>query len=182
MKPESEYRLPFDPDENPVIISQGRNGPWSHFNQSPKGKDLSNAVDFALPVGTPVLAARSGRVLGLSYDGSDEYYTGLDPEIGNSLKGKTNYVAINHGDNTVALYSHIRKGSLKVGEWTEIEQGEEIAETGLNGWIGEIPHLHFQVIDMANKMHSVPVEFENYTGALEHSELYPDEIINPQSP
>ena len=163
-----EYHLPFDGIEHPVSISQGRNGPWSHFRRG--AYDLSNAVDFALPIGSEILSAREGIVL-MHYDQGDEYYEGVDPEVGNNLRFMTNQILILHDDGTRALYSHLEKGSVCVRPREPVASGQKIAETGLSGWIGDVPHLHFQVAN-ENFRESLPVEFVEYEGPLEHGELF----------
>lgn len=174
-----EYILPFDPRVFKIEISQGRNGPYSHFNrphpiEGGKSTDLTNAIDFILPLGAFVLAARSGIFYGGSVK-SETVYEGIDSEVGNALPyGSANFVVIKHEDETYAVYSHLaRDGSLlkKFGE--EVMQGQQIAITGKSGWIGPKPHLHFQVM---NKDHNtIPVSFENYDGPLEHADLRQDE-------
>jgi murein DD-endopeptidase MepM/ murein hydrolase activator NlpD len=168
MSTTAEYRLPFD-TKNPLRISQGRNGPWSH--QLIEGKDYANAVDFALPLGSAVLASRPGRMV-MFDDTSDTYYEGLDPAIGNSLKmrGAANFVFIQHEDGlTVAIYSHLAKGS--VVRQTTVNTGDVIAYTGKSGWIAEIPHLHFEVINNNTPRRSHLVTFTDYEGSLDHETL-----------
>lgn len=169
------YRLPFNTNINEVKISQGRNGPWSHFIHAPngllnKGQDLAHAVDFALNPGTPVLAARDGKVL-FVYDSSTVVYQGLDPEIGNNLpKFSTNLIVVDHGDGTRAVYSHLAKERSVVDVGTSVFTGDLLSYTGLSGWIGEVPHLHFHVMDRGYV--TLPVGFANYSGSLVHSEIF----------
>jgi murein DD-endopeptidase MepM/ murein hydrolase activator NlpD len=170
------YYLPFDTFKNPIRISQGRNGPWSHFlikREAPAmpgsfiETDLINAVDFALPVGTPVLAAREGRVLDY-WLWSDWCYEGLDPKIGNNVpRGSTNYLVIKHNDDTYAWYSHL--GNQALVERNQIVlPGTVIGVTGKSGWIAEIPHLHFHINQGRS---TIPVDFVNYQGSLDHQTL-----------
>lgn len=167
----SEYILPFDTDANSVQISQGRNGPWSHFVH-PNGQDSINAVDFELPFGTSILAARDGIVVGIIGE-SDLVYSGTDPKIGLGLPpGSTNLVAIQHKDQTIAYYIHLEMRSACVTQGQKVKQGDEIGLTGRSGWIGPHPHLHFQV-NQRDSRESLPVIFENYDGPLEHNEIFP---------
>ncbi len=53
------YIIPF---KSEVVISQGYNGPWSH-RKIREDTDYSYSVDFALPVNTDIVAARSGKIL-----------------------------------------------------------------------------------------------------------------------
>ena len=151
MQKEAEYFLPFDTSKYPLRISQGRNGPWSHFlirKQLPGGIaeiDLINDVDFALPIGTEVRAARDGRVYGALLGGT-WCYEGLDPQIGLNppSMGWTNHIVIVHEDETTAVYSHLGNEKLVEGHQI-VKAGDIIAKTGRSGWIAEIPHLHFQI-------------------------------------
>lgn len=48
-----------------------------------------------------------------------------------------------------------------------------IARTGLSGWIGPVPHLHFAALRYGPQMgrQSIPTVFNDYQGLLEHEEL-----------
>lgn len=169
----SIYRLPFDPDQFPVRIIEGRNGPLKH--RAYHELDDSTALSFELPVGTPVLAARGGTVM-TTVDSSDFYYDGEDPEVGRRRPGMaTNMVTIQHEDGTWAVYAHLGFAQVKVGEGDQVEQGQELGVTGLSGWVGPKPSLHFNVMELLGGLRSrgIPVTFENYHGPLEHNELYP---------
>ncbi len=174
---EAVYSLPFDTSKNPVRISQGNNGPWSHFVLRRKvpafpGKfteiDLSNAVDFALPLGAEVRAARDGVVFMFSLN-NDWVYKGLNPKEGNSTLGLTNFIQIAHSDGTIALYSHLEKQVL-ARRGHSVTAGEVIALTGESGWIAEVPHLHFQVND-SNQRGTIQIAFQDYSGSLDHETL-----------
>lgn len=179
MSSEAKYYLPFDTSKHPVRISQGRNGPWSHFVQEfttplrPSmifKTDLLNAVDFALPLGSEVRASREG-VIESVYLESDTYYEGLDPEIGNNLaRGSTNFIVVFHPDKTRSIYSHLNREEIAKPRQLVIP-GDVIAYTGKSGWIAEIPHLHFQVWDRISPLRTLPVIFEDYNGPLDHETL-----------
>jgi murein DD-endopeptidase MepM/ murein hydrolase activator NlpD len=174
-----ECRLPFDAVNLGIRISQGNNGPWSHFVQERElpGRpgikartDLAYAVDFALPYGTFVRAARGGMVFAV-YGGSDYFYDGTDPTVGNNIPmGSTNLVIIEHDDGTRGTYSHLSQ-DLIVQRGQRVEVGQIIGKTGKSGWIGGIPHLHFQVSRVQKAWTSVPVEFQDCTGSLDHTKL-----------
>jgi|SRR5579884_1728131 len=176
-----EYILPFDPQRYDVEITEGRNGPWGHRLVERKlslpgryaRKDLRNAVDFALPLGAEVIVSRSGIVRGV-IDCFDDFYEGEDPEIG--VWGKANFIAIEHEDETIAWYSHLRKNSALVKEGQKVNPGRAIAVVGKTGWQKGGSHLHFQVTDAFCPgifiTPTLPVEFTNYQGPLEHAELF----------
>jgi murein DD-endopeptidase MepM/ murein hydrolase activator NlpD len=177
MEIEALYQVPFDTSLNPLRISQGNNGPWSHRllrNTLASGhvieKDLIHAVDFALPFWTEVRAARSGKVFGAILSGT-WFYEGLDPEIGNNPPpfGWTNQIIIEHDDDTRAIYSHLAAESL-VEIREEIKAGQVIARTGRSGWIAQMPHLHLQICN-SNFSKSLPIRFKDYQGSLDHETL-----------
>jgi LysM repeat protein len=86
-----------------------------------------NAVDLAIPKGTPIHAAASGRVL-VARNG----YNG----------GFGNFVIITHPNGTETLYAHMSKLGTTTG--AEVSQGEIIGYVGSTGH-STGPHLHFEV-------------------------------------
>ena len=172
--PESEYRLPFNIRDHPLVIMQGWNGPWSHkiyISRAGTEQDLTHAIDFVLPIDSEILAARSGIVTGL-VAASTTYYDGSDPEIGNNLSTfATNRIRVEHNDGTLSYYSHLRHLGTLVKRGTAVEPGQILGYTGLSGWVGDKPHLHFMVCS-GDK--SIPFRFADYSGPLEHSELFPE--------
>jgi len=167
------FQLPFE--HNHVFVSQGYNGPYSHFAVKRIGRlqtiiqDDRYCLDFQLPLGTPVQAARSGIVESLT-DVFSRYYEGLDIDKGRDIW--TNFIVLRH-DNIFTLYSHIAKGSAKVREGDGVSTGQIIAETGKSGWIGPVLHLHFAAYleDHLNR-YTFPVSFDDYYGPLEHSVIF----------
>jgi len=83
-------------------------------------------IDFAAPIGTPVKAAGTGRVIFRGRKG-----------------GYGNCVILAHAGSVTTLYghlSHFAKG-LHVGE--KVKQGEVIAFSGMTG-LATGPHLHYE--------------------------------------
>jgi murein DD-endopeptidase MepM/ murein hydrolase activator NlpD len=137
------YRLPFGL-EVPRYLVQGVNGPYTHQGQ--------HAFDFAMPVGTDVLAARAGVVARIR-DGFTE--GGLDAR----LAGRSNAVFVLHDDGTFAEYSHLRPGILP-REGKRVAQGERLAASGHTG-LSAGPHLHFAVSRRSSPtaVATVPIRF-----------------------
>ncbi len=156
-----EYILPFR--ERPVVISQGYEGPISHVK---KGNcDYRYSLDFVLEPGTEVIAARSGTINRFANCIREAYY-GLNPAqafIGN-------YVEIRHEDETISHYQHLAGDSIQslgLKRDQRIEQGQLIGRTGLSGWIGTYPHLHFMVYKFVGKnLQTKAVLFHDYHGPL----------------
>jgi len=176
----SGYTLPFIgyPLWIPEI-SQGFDGPYSHGyflkkfnvegNQLVVHYDDRFSLDWRMNPGTPVLAAIAGEVELLSIY-CKKYYDGLNIQKG--LNTTPNFIVLKHPDGTKTLYSHLEYASsrIEIGEW--VKQGQHMANSGLSGWIGPVPHLHFAgFIQEQMNRRTFPVEFLDYDGELWHSRL-----------
>jgi hypothetical protein len=150
--PAATYHLPFR-DGQTIKIGQVLGGRITTHN----AQDSRYAIDFSIPVGTPILAARKGRVVDV-----DRIFTkgGTDPTL------KANHVLILHEDGTLGLYSHFSANRINVtaGQW--VEAGTLIGFSGNTGY-STGPHLHFAVLintrtpDGIAKYTSIPVDFVN---------------------
>lgn len=173
------YSLPI---QGKPEIFQGYNGPWSHFAIGKidiSGKfiivcDESYGLDFKLDEGSPVLAAKSGRVSTV-FDRSNNVYRGTELEIGLQYAMHTNLIVIEHNQGFCSWYLHLKKGSANVKDGDYIKKGDIIAQTGESGWIGPEPHLHFGVfkktLKRPYKRLTFPIEFDNYSGPVHHNDL-----------
>jgi len=83
-------------------------------------------IDLAAPSGTPVLAAREGRVL----------------YAGNTLRGYGNMVVLQHANDLLTAYAHNSVLLVRVGD--RVRAGQTIARVGQSG-SATGPHLHFEV-------------------------------------
>ena len=163
-RPEGPYRLPYPPGTAYRVI-QGAEGAFSH--QGP----LANAIDWAMPLGTEVRAARAGIVIGARAEGSAG---GPDP----ALRGAENYLWIRHDDGTVGHYLHLLNDSLLVAHGQRVAAGQPIARSGDSGFSTE-PHLHFHVATPSAEgtaaFESFPLRFDlggNQAELLETGRLY----------
>ncbi|MEO8332581.1 MAG: M23 family metallopeptidase, partial [Gallionella sp.] len=125
------YRLPF-PGGTSFTVGQVIGGKITTHT----GPDSKCAIDFDVPIGTPVLAARKGIV--------------VDIEQGNTLGGndprlKSNHVLVLHEDGTLGLYSHLAAYSHAVTFGQTVEAGMLIGYSGNVGY-STGPHLHFAVL------------------------------------
>lgn len=148
------YLLPFAHGSSHQV-GQGYGGTRTH---SKPGRTY--AIDFTMPEGTAVHAARSGVVVDLKEDSS---IGGADP----SLIKEANYVTLCHDDGTFAIYSHLRKGGVRPRIGQKIRAGQVIGTSGNTGW-STAPHLHFEVFfPRAEGRHqSVPTRFLLATGPV----------------
>lgn len=83
-------------------------------------------VDMSAATGTPIYAARSGKVTVASYQAG----------------GAGNYVSINHGDGFSSIYMHMTHYIVSVGQY--VTQGQVIGYVGSTGG-STGPHLHFGI-------------------------------------
>ena len=124
------YLLPYVP-ETSFRVSQGYHGRFSHT-----GAD-EYAIDWEMPEGTPVLAARGGVVV---KSRNDSNQGGPNRKFLNAA----NCVMIQHDDGTIGMYGHLQRGGNKVQVGDHVEAGDEIALSGNTGF-SQAPHLHFSV-------------------------------------
>jgi hypothetical protein len=159
---DSDYMLPW-PGCNSISISQGILQQPTHT----QGSGMEYAVDFALPEGFQVVAARAGVV--------SHVQNGNTACGGWQLRNEANYVVIDHGDGTSALYLHLQSVAVTPGQ--TVRQGQVIGTSGKTGWTdtgtGCQPHLHFQVQRTGPSWisQSIPISFsEAPTASLKRSE------------
>jgi murein DD-endopeptidase MepM/ murein hydrolase activator NlpD len=91
-----------------------------------RGRRLHDGVDIPAPIGTPILAARSGTVV-----------------FSGTIRGFGNTVTLDHGDGMTTRYSHNSANLVKKGD--AVRQGQPIAKVGRTGR-ATCPHLHFSVL------------------------------------
>ncbi|MEU1055064.1 M23 family metallopeptidase [Streptomyces sp. NPDC005876] len=111
-------------------------GMWSHKH---------SGQDFAVPIGTNVMAAHGGTVVKAGGNGA-----GDGPAYGNA-------VVIKHGNGTYSQYAHLSRIDVKVGQ--VVKTGQHIAASGNTG-NSSGPHLHFEIRTTPNYGSAVdPVAF-----------------------
>ncbi len=121
-------------------------------------RDAMYAVDFAMPVGTDIVAARDGIVFDVA---SKNYKGGTDA---NQYADLANIVRILHDDGTIAVYAHLNWNSIRVNPGDRVAAGQYIADSGNTGFSSG-PHLHFAVHrNMGMRIDSVPVSFRGANG------------------
>ena len=148
------YALPYAPGKSFRVL-QGYGSRFSHTGLE------QFAVDFRMPEGTPVHAARAGLVarieesnnIGCWDDGCGKY---------------ANFIVILHEDGTTGEYYHLQQNGVLVEPGERVLSGQLI---GLSGNTGHttVPHLHFAVYRAAEwgATQSIPVRFASADGIVE---------------
>lgn len=149
------YALPFSRGAN-IYVSQGYHGGITHIGLS------AYAIDFPVPMGTPIHAAREGTVVGAEGSGN---VGGMSPEY----RKYANYVIIEHSDGTMGNYYHLKQGGAAVRIGQKVAKGELIGYSGNTGYSSG-PHLHFSVskvdpVSMRRPM-NLPVRIETRGGIV----------------
>ena len=144
----TSYPLPWR--GGPFRLTQGPGGRYSHTG--PKGR---YAMDIAMPVGTPIIAARGGMVIKTETNQS-----------GRGTNPAGNFVRVLHDDGTMGVYLHLKQHSVQVREGQRVQAGELLAKSGNTG-NSTGPHLHFVVQKNAGlNTVSIPFEFSQPVNAL----------------
>jgi murein DD-endopeptidase MepM/ murein hydrolase activator NlpD len=147
------YRLPYAGDVGfPIIQAYGAK--LSH------GGAERFTLDFGMPVGTPVHAAREG-VVALVEDSHD---VGCAREDCGRF---ANFVVVLHSDGTTGEYFHLERGSVQVRVGERVARGQWLARSGNTGF-STAPHLHFGVYRTGpdRTTQSLAVQFQTRRGAV----------------
>lgn len=149
------YALPFAAGQRARLI-QGPRGRFSHQ----AGSRDEQALDWALPEGTPVLAARGGVVIAVRQDSTHG-------GAGEQFRDCANYVVIRHADHTCAEYLHLRPGGARVRLGDTVQAGQLIGLSGNTG-LSTTPHLHFALFTTLDgrTRQSFPVKFRLQDGRI----------------
>lgn len=148
------YALPYASGKAYRVI-QGYGSTFSHTGLE------EFAVDFDMPVGTPVHAARSGTVArvqvsnsrGCWQDGCGRY---------------ANFIVVLHPDGTTGEYYHLMQDGAVVEVGDTVMRGQIIGYSGNTGHT-TMPHLHFAVYRATTwgNTQSIPVRFQGVEGIID---------------
>ncbi len=114
---EGSFVLPTDGEAAPNF------GERRYFNDQPRSPH--SGIDISSPMGTPVRASNSGRVV----LAAELYFAG-------------NTVVVDHGLGVISFYGHFSKLRTARGAW--VRKGDVIGEVGNTGRVTG-PHLHWSV-------------------------------------
>jgi murein DD-endopeptidase MepM/ murein hydrolase activator NlpD len=91
----------------------------------PRGVSFHDGLDIAAEEGTPVYAARDGRVI-----------------YSDHIPGYGNIVIVSHERGLTTVYAHNSRNEVREGQW--VRQGDKVSELGRSGRTTG-PNLHFEV-------------------------------------
>ncbi|KAA9130492.1 M23 family metallopeptidase [Marinihelvus fidelis] len=168
-----DYYPPFARGEA-YPISQGLDDDATH-----KDGASQYAVDIAMPLGTPILAARAGVIMDV-----EENYHGEGRQEAKYLT-RANHVRILHDDGSMAVYAHLQANSVRVAPGMRVPTGFWIANSGNSGYSSG-PHLHFVVqLNVGMALESLPFRFRLPTGGLmdpDRPQLLEGVLAGPPNP
>jgi len=122
------FLCPIDYKQDTMVIRSDSYGNGD-FLARRNGLRRHNGIDLKAPIGTPVYAARAGKVLRARFH-----------------KGMGNYVQLLHPSGYITIYGHLSR--ISVREKQLVRQGDKIGEVGKTGnanYHRLIPHLHLEV-------------------------------------
>ena len=128
-------------------IAQSYNGDSTHSG------DGVYALDFAMPEGTPIRAAREGLVIAIQDANTEGGLT-------EAFRDKANYVTVRHGDKTIAVYAHLKHKGVAVKNGQFVNAGDLLGYSGNTGFSSG-PHLHLETyrrIDGGRRL-TIPMSF-----------------------
>ncbi|QOW21538.1 M23 family metallopeptidase [Novilysobacter avium] len=160
------YLLPLTKD-TPIAIDQGFAGSFSHDDDENR-----YAIDFAVPVGTAVLAARDGVVMQVidhhldALRNNPAQHRGAGPA--DKLLRNTNHIRILHDDGSMAVYAHLQQGGAVAKPGQRVRTGQHIGWSGNTGF-STGPHLHFAVqVNRGMRLVSLPFRMEGVEAETPH--------------
>ncbi len=152
------YRLPYEKGDAHKV-SQGYNGSKTHRGRS------AYSIDFPMPIGTAIYAARDGLVVKTK---ADSNVGGYEKRFASS----GNYVRILHDDGTFSIYYHLKQNGVLVHVGQKVSRGEKIGYSGNTGYTSG-PHLHFSVFKAKNarETQTIPVQILSKEGIIKDPEI-----------
>ncbi len=109
-----------------VIVA--RFGPRIDPQTGKKTDEMNFGVDWAAPLGSPVVAAFDGEVETADYDGE-----------------RGNFVRLTHPGNTKTVYANLQKFAANLAAGTKVSAGQVIGYVGKSGNASN-PVLHFELL------------------------------------
>ena len=112
-----------------------------YFGAHRNGGRIHQGIDILAPVGRPICAAKSGRILVAGWD-----------------RGYGNYVEILHSDGLRSRYAHLSRIYIRAGEW--VRKSDIVGACGKTGNAADPrikAHLHFEVRAASTPVNPAPL-------------------------
>jgi len=101
---------------------------------------MHKGIDFAVPVGTPVMAAGTGTV-----------------KVAGHLGGYGNYLRIDMGNGYGTAYGHLSRYAPGIHAGSHVRQGQVVAYSGNTG-MSTGPHLHYEILVNGEQVNPLTVK------------------------
>lgn len=88
---------------------------------------MHKGIDFAVPSGTPVMAAGAGTIQTARWE-----------------NGFGNFILLNHANGYATAYGHLSRFAAGIHAGSQVRQGQVIAYSGATG-LATGPHLHYEI-------------------------------------
>ncbi len=100
-------------------------------------EEFHSGIDIAAPIGTPVMAARDGKIVYIGY---------------NSIYGK--HIIIQHSGGYQTIYGHLSEIDVRLHNY--VSSGMIIGKVGMTG-MATGPHLHFEIRRKGHPTDPIPL-------------------------
>ena len=123
------YSLPLNKEDIKFAVSDVR----AHFGH------MKYAIDFPIPEGTKIFAAKSGTVITVKQDSKEGGYQKKyeNPKY-------LNFVSIMHASGEISEYCHLKYNGARIKVGDKVNAKQLIGLSGNTGYSTE-SHLHFHV-------------------------------------
>ena len=126
--------------KTPVDGARISSGFGSRFHPILGYTRMHKGVDFAVPTGTPVMAAGSGTI-----------------QFMGRASGYGNFVKINHGNGYATDYGHLSRFAPGMRTGARVRQGQVFAYSGMSG-MATGPHLHYEILINSRQVNPLAVK------------------------
>ena len=116
----------------PIASGELRSGFGGRYHPILRYTRMHTGVDWAAPIGTPIVAAGNGTVIKAARE-----------------SGYGNRVEIQHANGYITTYNHMSGFARGIVEGTRVRQGQVVGFLGMTG-LATGPHLHYEVIVSGN--------------------------------
>ena len=126
--------------KTPVDGARISSGFGSRFHPILGYTRMHKGVDFAVPTGTPVMAAGAGVI-----------------KFMGRANGYGNFVKIEHGNGYATDYGHLSRFAPGMRQGARVRQGQVFAYSGMTG-IATGPHLHYEILVKGTQVNPLTVK------------------------